>query len=110
MLEAGDFDRADDVIAAFEDLGAVGRGVDRPSLPGELDETFGDLASELEASGVDVDQGEDAVVKPVDGEDVGHELAREDRAASSDHRHLRHGYEVVICSAQRPFVEVPEAE
>ena len=90
MPQACYLDRADDVIAAFEHLGAIGRRPDRPPFAGKLDETLRDPARQVESGGVDVDQRKDAFVEPVDSEDVGHELAREDRAASSDHRHLRH--------------------
>src|SRR5919201_1158486 len=67
--EPGDLDRVYDVVGPFENVQTVGRGFAPPALSLQLDQTLGDAPGQLEAGGVDVDEGEYAFVQAFDGED-----------------------------------------
>jgi hypothetical protein len=90
VLEAGDFDRVDDVVAVSDHLGAVSRSADRPPLARQLDQSLGDPARQLEACRVDVDEREGSFIQAFDSEDVGDQLASKDCTSRSDESDLRH--------------------
>ena len=90
VLQAGDLDRVDDVVAPFEHIEPLGRRLDGPLLSRQVDQAGRDAFCQVEAPRIDVDQREHPLVETIHGQDVGDELAGEDSAPGADERHLRH--------------------
>src|SRR3989442_12148320 len=74
----------DHVAGALQQVEPLPGRLACPVLSRQLDQPLRDPPGQVEADWVDVDEGEDAAVEALDGEDVGDYLAREDSAAGPD--------------------------
>jgi hypothetical protein len=72
VCQASDFDCVDHVVAAGDDFFAFCAGFYGPVAPRAVDQVLGHLVGQLQAFGINVDQGECAAVQGRSGEDVGH--------------------------------------
>jgi hypothetical protein len=72
VLQPGDFDRVDHVVASGDDIFTFRAGFYGPVAPRAVDQELGHLVGQLQAFGINVDQGECAAVQGRSGEDVGH--------------------------------------
>ena len=90
VSQPGNLDRVDHIVGTRQHVEPLRRRLDLPSLSRQLDETFPDSLGEPETDRVHVDERERPLLQAFDCEDVGHQLARENRAARANERDFGH--------------------